>query len=264
MAEVKTGLEGIVGWINETGTLGKVYYNGVVGSAGTQGCGVGTAATTGMNRVYWGSGFVNCSGVWVHVAQGTVVIGSGDTVVECKNVEVGSDGVVTIVEGAGAANVAAAIAARTGTTAGKTPLAYVTLGTSGSVLSGSIVDERSFHTATPIGYVTGFEYSIDENKKDVYSRATFAHYKAGRKIGKLSVKELYVNHGSFDVWPTSSTYHTVPTIGVELAVNDIAGTIGESLLFQRCGKDSTSVGQPEDDLDSAEISANFGSMSRFA
>lgn len=267
MAEVKTGLEGRLGWFTECGTLGKVYYHALVGSAGTKACGIGTAATNGTNLVYFGSGYVNCSGAWVHVAQSTLAVGSctgGTTQVQCYGVEVGSDGVVSKTTGTVAANVADAISARAGTTAGKCPLAYVTVGTSGSVLAGSIVNERSFHTSGSISYVTDFSYGWDMNKKDVFNRATFAHYKPGREMGNLSVKELYVEAGSADVWPTSSVYHTVPTIAMELAIDGVDGTASEVLLFQRCAKNSVGLAQPEDDMDTFDLSASFGSMSAFS
>lgn len=260
MPEVKTGLEGVLGHIDETGTLGKVYYSLLTGSAGTKNAGCGTAASGGTNKLYYGSAMVCCSGVWNHVAAGTTTIGSAGAGVVVKALEVGSDGSVDLITGGTAANVAAAKTARTGTTAGCAPLGYVTVGTSGSVIAGSIVDERTFVQSTTISYVTGVDYSLEENKKDVWNRATFAHYKPGRKAGKLSVKELYVNNGSADIWPTSSTYHTVPTCAFSLKLNDIAGTVGNDLMFQRCGKDSTGFSQPEDDVDTFDISATFGSM----
>lgn len=263
MAEVKSGLEGRLGWIDETGTLGQVYYNAMHGSAGTKGLGVGTAATTGTSMVYIGSGFHCCSGVWKYITAQTLAIGSAGAETVCFGVEVGSDGTVDLVTGGTAEGVSAAIAARTATTAGQTPLAYVTVGTGGSVIGGSIVSERTFCTNGSISYVTGVDYSIEDNHKDVWNRATFAHYKPGRPTGKLTVKELYVNQGSADVWPTSSTYHTVPTIAMTLDIDDINGTVGETLMFQRCAKDSTALSQPEEDLDTFDISATFGSKVQF-
>jgi len=262
MAEVKTGLEGVLGWFSECDALGKVYYNALAGSAGTLNCGVGTNATTGQNRVYAGSALVNSSGVWTAISAGSLTIGSAGAETVCVGIEAGTDG-LSKVTGGTAEGVAGAIAARTGTTAGKVPLAYVTVGTSGSVLAGSIVDERTFLTAAPISYVSGVDYSVDENKLDIYNRATFAHYKSGRKTGKLTVKEMYVDHGSLDVWPTSSTWHTVPTIAFELAIDGVNGTVSEALLFQRCGKNSLGFTQPEEKEDTGEISATFGSLSRF-
>jgi len=264
MAEVKTGLEGVLGHADENGTLGKVWYNLIVGSAGTKNVGVGTKSNNGANAVYYGSGMVCCSGVWVHVPQGTKTIGSASAEYVCKNIEVGSDGAVDVTSGGTAADVAGAISARTATKAGHAALAYVTVGTSGSVIGGSIVDERTFLTPTTISYVTGVDYSIDTGMKSVFNRDTFAHYKEGRQTGKLSIKENYVNQGSADVWPTSSTYHTVPTAAFSLAINGVDGTISEELLFQRCAKDSTGLSQPEEDVDTFDISATFGSLTRYA
>ena len=263
MAEVKTGLEGRLGWFTECGTLGKVYYTALHGSLGTKGLGVGTAATNGTNLLTVGSGYVNCSGVWKYVSATQVAAGSAGAETICVNVEVGSDGVVDVTAGGTAEGVSAAIAARTATKAGHAPLAYVTVGTGGSVIGGSIVNERSFHTAGTISYLTGLDYSLEENKKDIWDRATFSHYKAGRDTGKLTIKELYVEQGSSDIWPTSSTYHTVPTVAFELAIDGINGTVSEALLFQRCGKDSTSLSQPEEDMTTFDISATFGSLIKF-
>lgn len=260
MAETKTGLEGILGWADETGTLGKPYYSAMHGSAGTKGLGVGTAANNGTSMVYIGSGYHCCSGVWKYIAATSIAVGSAGAETVCIGIEAGSDGVIDKVTGGTAAGVAGAIAARTATTAGQTPLAYVTVGTGGSVIAGSIVSERTFLVPTTISYVTGVDYSLEENKKDIFDRATFAHYKAGRKAGKLTVKELYVNQGSADIWPTSSTFHTVPTVAFSLQIDDIDGTVGEDLLFQRCAKDSTSLSQPEEDSTTFDISATFGSL----
>jgi hypothetical protein len=263
MAEVKTGLEGVLGYFSECGTLGKPFYSALHGSAGTKGVGVGTAVNTGSSMVYIGSGFVNCSGVWKQITATAIAVGSSGSATKFYGIEAGSDGVIDLIAGGTGASVSAAVSARTATTAGQTPLAYVTVGTSGSVLAGSIVDERSFHVPATVSYVTGVDYSLEQNKKDVWNRATFAHYKPGRPAGKLSIKELYTDFGSADVWPASSTFNTVPTIAMTLSIDDVAGTVGETLLFQRCGKDSTALSQPEEDLDSFDISATFGSLVEF-
>lgn len=260
MPEVKNGLEGVLGWMDENATLGKVYYTGLAGSAGTKSAGCGTKANDGSNAVYFGSAMVCCSGKWVHVAQGTKTIGSAGAATVCVNVEVGSDGVVDATVGGTAATVADAIVARAGTLAGHCPLGYVTVGTSGTVKSGSIVDDRTFLVPTSISYVRGLDYSWDQAPTAIYNRAAFAHYKGGRKKGKLTVKEDYVVSGSADIWPTTSTYWTVPTVAFELQINGIAGTVGEALLFQRCACDSKSMSQPDETEDSYEISALFGSV----
>ena len=261
MAEVKTGLEGRLGWMDENGTLGKVYYNSVHGSAGTKGLGVGTAANTGSSMVYIGSGFHCSSGVWKYISATSVAVGSSGSAVRFYGIEAGSDGVVDLIAGGTGANVAAAISARTATTAGQTPLAYVTVGTSGSVIAGSIVNERTFHVPTSISYVTGVDWSTDEAIRPIHDGPDFKHYKAGRKYpGKLGVKELYVNMGSADVWPSSSTYHTVPTIAFELDIDGINGTVSESILFQRCAKESQAFSQPEVEDDTYDLSVQFGNM----
>jgi hypothetical protein len=263
MSEVKTGLEGVLGHIDETGTKGQIYYSALTGSLGTLNAGIGTAVNTGSSLVYFGSAMVNAGGLWAHVSQSTKAIGSAGKGFVCYNIEAGTDATVDATVGGTAADVAGAIAARAGTQTAHAQLAYVTVGSMGSVLAGSIVNERTFVQPTTISYVTGVDYSIEENKKDVWNRATFAHYKPGRKTGKISIKTLYVNNGSANFWPTSSTFHTVPTCALTLSIDDIAGTIGNALLFQRCGKDSTALSQPEEDLDSFDISATFGSLVKF-
>ena len=142
-------------------------------------------------------------------------------------------------------------------------MSEVQTGLEGVLKFRNIAGTASVDTGSTLSYVTGFDYSWEENKKDIWNRATFAHYKKGRPAGKLTVKELYVNQGSADVWPTSSTYWTVPTVAFTLEVDDIAGTVGETLMFQRCAKDSTALSQPEEDTDTFDISATFGSKVTF-
>lgn len=260
MAEVKTGLETVVGKIDPTGDHGLVYYNSMLGTAGTKNAGVGTKANDGSNAVYWGSALCFASGVGKIVSQGTITVGSSAAAFTCKEVQAGSDGSVTLTAGGTGANVADAITARAGTTAGYCPLAYVTIGTSGSVLSGSIVDQRVMGTAATIAYVTGAPYEETTNPIHVYDGTTYAHSKAGRKMGKLSIKKDFVV-STDDPWPSSSgNYMTVPRIAIQQDIKGIAGTTESVNLFLNCVKENLSVDIPEEEKDTVEYSAFYGSM----
>ncbi len=108
-----------------------------------------------------------------------------------------------------------------------------------------------------LSYVTGAEYSWDEEKKDVYNRATFAHYKPGRGKGKFSAKMLYVNQTDIDAFRAAVTGITFPQALIELHVDGINGTGEKAIQLASAGLDSHSVSQPEDDLDNAELSFTF-------
>ncbi len=86
MAEVKTGLEVTIKKHDQTGTLGRVFYSALLGTSGTAGLGVGTAATTGTSMVYVGSGVALCSGVVRKSAAQTSAVGSAGAAIACYNV----------------------------------------------------------------------------------------------------------------------------------------------------------------------------------
>lgn len=120
-----------------------------------------------------------------------------------------------------------------------------------------IAGTSAVDTGTTLSYVTGVDYSWEEQKKDVWNRATFAHYKSGRAQGKLTAKLLYVNHNDIDKLKTAVTGITFPQSYFELQIDGINGTGEEVIAFADCGLDSHSLSQPEDDLDSYELSFTF-------
>ncbi len=120
-----------------------------------------------------------------------------------------------------------------------------------------IAGTASVAAGSTLSYVTGAEYSWDEEKKDVYNRATFAHYKSGRGKGKFSGKQLYVNQTDIDAFRAAVTGITFPQAYVELQIDGINGTGEKVIALASCGLDSHSVSQPEDDLDNAELSFTF-------
>lgn len=259
MAEVKTGLESIIGKINPTGDHGLVYYNSLTGSAGTKNAGIGTKANDGSNAVYWGSALCFASGVGKVVSSGTLTVGSAGAETVCVEFYAGSDGVVAKATGGTAANVADAITARTGTAAGYCPLGYVTVGTSGSVIAGSIVDERVMGTATAISYITGFPNEETTGPIHVFDGSSYAHSKKQRFMGKLSVKRDFVV-STDDPWPSSGgSFMTVPRIAVEQDLKGIAGTTESVNLFLNVVKENESVDFPETEKSTAEYSAFYGS-----
>lgn len=120
------------------------------------------------------------------------------------------------------------------------------------------VGTASVAAGSTLSYVTGADYTWDEQKKDVYNRATFAHYKPGRGQGKFTAKLLYVNQTDVDAIKTAQSGYTYPQAYVELQVDGVDGTGEKVIAFANAGLDSHSVSQPEDDLDSLELSFTFG------
>ncbi len=260
MSETKTGLEVTILKHDQTGTQGKVFYNALLGTLGTAGCGVGTAATTGISKVYVGSGVAICSGVVRYITGGTSTVGSSAAEYTCYNVEVGSDGTVDITTGTAAASVAAAIAARTATQSGHVQLGYVTTGTSGTVKSGSIVDERTCSVGTALSYMTGADYEWSDSPIHVYDGSAYAHSKKQRGKGKVTLKQNFVV-STDDPWPsTGGDYMSVPRIALEYNIDDIGGTVGNVTLLTDCVKESAAVSMPEEEMDTSEYSAFYGSM----
>lgn len=115
----------------------------------------------------------------------------------------------------------------------------------------------SVAAGTTISYCTGFDYSFEENKKDVWNRATFAHYKPGRGVGKATAKCLYVNHDDIDQIKAALEGYTNPTQYLELQIDGINGTGEKVIAFGMAALDSQSFSQPEEDLDSLDLSFTF-------
>jgi hypothetical protein len=113
---------------------------------------------------------------------------------------------------------------------------------------------------TTLSYVTSFEYSWDESVMDVWNRKTFAHYKPGRAKGKASCKLLYVNQSDVDQIKAALTGYTNPQQYVELQIDGINGTGEKVIALANCALDSHSLNQPEDDLDSLELSFVFSTQ----
>jgi hypothetical protein len=129
-------------------------------------------------------------------------------------------------------------------------------------LEGVLKYKNQFGTAsvaagTTISYVTGFDYSWEENKKDVYNRATFAHYKPGRAVGKATCKMLYVDHTDVNQIKTALSGYTHPVQYIELQIDGINGTGEKVIALANAGLDSQSFSQPEEDLDSLDLSFTF-------
>ena len=262
MAEVKTGLECVIGYLDQTGTKGKVYYNALTGSAGTKNLGIGTAYTNGSRAVYFGSGLAVCSGVAKIVAQGTGTVAASATVgsFTTYNLEVGSDLTFDVTGGTQSTSVANAVSSRAGTQAGHCQLAYVTVDGGGSLLVGSIVNERTQGDPASIGYVTGFSYEWTKNPIQVYDGSTYAHSKTQRGEGKWTLKKNLVSGSTDDPWAAClGEYMTVDRIIVEADYLGLAGTTEEVDLFLNCVKDNESVDRPETEPMEEEYSAFFGS-----
>jgi hypothetical protein len=258
MAETKDGLEVVYGYLDQTGALGKVYYNSLTGSAGTKNLGVGTAVNTGSSMVYFGSGVAVANGKVVKVAQSTVAIGSAPVANVCYTIEVGSDMTVHATAGGTGAAVSNAVTARAGTTAGHAPLAYVTVGTSGSVLSGSIVDERTFLASTKFSYVTGWNPDITDSPKHIFDGTSYAHSKCGRVVGKFGLKQLFVT--DTDPWPTDpGTFMTKSRIAIEADYKGLTGTTELLDLHLDCVKENRSVSHPEEGAVTVDYSGFYGS-----
>jgi len=266
MAEVKTGLEVTLGFLDASGTQGKVYYNTLTGSLGTRNLGIGTSDNTGTRVVYYGSGLAVCSGVAKVVAQGTGTMaasahsGSFTT----YNLEVGSDTTFDITAGAEATTRAGAVTARAATQSGHVQLGYVTVTNPGSVISGSIIEERTFGDPAEIGYVTGVNYEFSNSPIQIYDGPTYSHAKPQRPRGKATYKVSFVEDGSANPWPTSSTYQTQPRGILELDYAGFVGTTEEVHLLLDAVKDNISYDIPEEEAAGAEVSAFFASRLRYA
>lgn len=115
----------------------------------------------------------------------------------------------------------------------------------------------SVAAGTTISYVTGFDFSWEENKKDIFNRATFAHYKEGRGMGKATAKCLYVNHDDVDQVKTALANYSYPQQYIELQIDGIDGTGETVLAFANAGLDSQSFSQPEDDSSTLDLSFTF-------
>jgi len=260
MAEVKTGLEVTVLKHDQTGTLGRVFYNALLGTLGTRGFGVGTAATTGTSMVYVGSGVGICSGMVRQYGPVSSAVGSAGAGNVCYNVEIGSDGVLDVTAGGTGVTVANAITARSATQGGHCQLGYVTVGTSGSVVSGSIVGERSFSVGTALSYMSGADYEWSDSPIHVYNGSAYAHSKKQRAKGKVTLKQNFVA-STDDPWPsTGGDYMSVPRISLEYNVDDIGGTVGNVTLLTDCVKDNAAVSMPEEEGMTSEYGAFYGSM----
>lgn len=267
MAEVKTGLEVTLGFLDQTGTQGKVYYNALTGSAGTKNLGIGTAYNTGSRVVYYGSGLAVCSGVAKVVSQGTGTMAASahEGSVTCYNLEVGSDTTFDITAGTEDTTVADAIVARAATQAGHVQLGYVTVTNAGSVLAGSIVDELTFGDPSRIGYVTGANYELSDSPIHVYDGSAYAHSKRQRARGKASYKVDFIEDGSVSLWSTSGTgYMTVPRGIIELDYAGFRGTSEEIHLLLDAVKENTAYDFPEEEVSGADVTAFFASRMRYA
>jgi hypothetical protein len=131
-----------------------------------------------------------------------------------------------------------------------------------SGLEGILKYRNTFGTAsvaagTTLSYVTGFDYSYEENKKDVWNRATFAHYKPGRAVGKATCKMMYVDHTDVNQIKAALSGYTSPVQYIELQIDGINGTGEKVIALGNCGLDSQSFSQPEEDLDSMDLSFSF-------
>jgi len=120
-----------------------------------------------------------------------------------------------------------------------------------------IAGTASVDTGSTLSYVTGVDYSWDEQKKDIFDRATFAHYKAGRGLGKLTAKCLYVDQTDIDALKTAVADVSFPHAYFELQIDGIAGTGEKTIAFANCGLDSHSFSQPEEDSTTTDFSFTF-------
>ena len=103
-------------------------------------------------------------------------------------------------------------------------MAEAKTGLEGVVKYRLIAGTASVAGGSTLSYCTGFDYSWDEQKKDVYNRATFAHYKDGRGAGKASCKLLYVNQTDVDAFRTAIASYSYPQSYIELHIDGINGT----------------------------------------
>lgn len=115
----------------------------------------------------------------------------------------------------------------------------------------------SVDAGSTISYCTDFSYSWDQNKKDVFDRATFAHYKPGRAMGNCSMKLLYVDETHLSAFRTAQSDQSYPHAYFELHIDGVDGTGEKALALANAGLNSTSFTQPEDDLDTVDFSFSF-------
>lgn len=121
----------------------------------------------------------------------------------------------------------------------------------------NLAGTASVAAGTTISYVTGFDYSWEENKKDIWNRATFAHYKPGRGVGKATAKCLYVSQTDVTQIKTALAGHTFPQQYIELQIDGVGGTGEKVIALANAGLDSHSFGMPEDDVDTLDIAFTF-------
>jgi len=136
-------------------------------------------------------------------------------------------------------------------------MSEVQTGLEGVLKFRNIAGTASVDTGSTLSYVTGFDYSWEENKKDIWNRATFAHYKAGRGVGKATCKMLYVNHDDVDSVKTAIANYSYPQQYIELQMDGIAGTGETVMAFANAGLDSHSFSQPEEDTDTLDLAFTF-------
>ena len=271
MPEVKSGLEVEGGHFDQTGTLGRIYYHSFIGSAGTKACGVGTKVNSGSRAFHVGSGIVIASGKVKNVAvsnTGTIAAAAAVGSVICYNIEVGSDAVVSIVAGSQNTTVEYAIqvgaGSRAGSTAGKAPLAYMTVTDAGTLLAGSIVDDRTFLASTALGYSKGISHDLSDNPIHIFDGSSYAHSKKQRNPGKVTLSQNFLAKATNDPWDslddaTQKQYMTVPRCAIEMDYMGVAGTTEYVELLIDCVKESESVATPEEADMTREFSAFFGS-----
>ena len=133
-------------------------------------------------------------------------------------------------------------------------MAETKTGLEGIVKYRMIAGTASVGAGSTLSYVTGADYSWDTNKKDVFNRATFAHYKKGRGLGKFDAKMLYVDYTDVTNFRAAVTGITSPQCYVELQIDGINGTGEKVISMPNCGVDSFKFSQPEDDLDNLDVS----------
>lgn len=272
MAEIKSGLEIESGFLDTTGSLGKVYYHSFIGSAGTKACGVGTKVNTGSRTVHVGSGMVIASGKLKNVAinnTGTFAAAVGIGSVVCYNIEVGSDAVVDIVAGTVNTSVAYAIqtgaGSRAGSQAGHAPLGYLTVDDAGSLLAGSIVDDRTFKASTALNYGKGLGCDIPTgNPLHIWNGSAYAHSKVQRKSGKVTISQNFTAKATDNPWDalddaSNKLYMSVPRCAIELDNMGVTGTTEFIELLLDCVKENESVTTPEEADSTREFSAFYGS-----
>ena len=136
-------------------------------------------------------------------------------------------------------------------------MAEIKTGLEGVLKYRLIAGTASVDTGSTLSYVTGFDFSWEENSKPVFDRASFAHYKAGRGLGKATGKMMYVDHADVDAIKTAIADYSYPQCYIELHIDGIDGTGEKTLAFANCGLDSQSFSQPEEDTDTLDLAFTF-------